>query len=135
MKVVTSLVDDYEFEAVNESGNKVKIDMYPKEQKQAQSPMELLLSAVSACSAVDLVQMLKKRKKSVVDLKIETVGVRRDTIPKSFTDITLNFKLVSPDASLEEFQKLTKLSVEKYCSVEASLGGVNIQFNCEVVAP
>ncbi|MTI30520.1 OsmC family protein [Xanthovirga aplysinae] len=132
MIVTTRFVDDYEFEAENESGNKVKIDMYPKEKKQAQSPMELLLSALGACSAVDLVQMLKKRKKTVTDLNITTEGVRRDEIPRSFTDISLTFTLTSPDATLEEFEKLTKLALEKYCSVEASLGGVNINFKCEI---
>ncbi len=89
METTTHFVSDYEYEAINESGNKVQIDMYSREEKKNHSPTELLLSALSACASVDLVQMLKKRKKTVNALEVRAVGNRRDEIPKSFTNITL----------------------------------------------
>ncbi|MFC2186417.1 OsmC family protein [Fulvivirgaceae bacterium LMO-SS25] len=125
METTTHFVSDYEYEAINESGNKVQIDMYSREEKKNHSPTELLLSALSACASVDLVQMLKKRKKTVNALEVRAVGNRRDEIPKSFTNITLYFKLTSPDATIEEFEKLAHLAATKYCSVAATL-------NCEI---
>ena len=134
METTTRFISDYEYESVNESGNKVQIDMYPREEKKNHSPTELLLSALSACASVDLVQMLKKRKKTVNALEVRAVGNRRTEAPKSFTDITLYFKLTSPDASLEEFEKLAHLAATEYCSVAGSLSS-NINHEYEVVRP
>lgn len=121
MKTTTTLLGDYQFEAVNENGNVVQIDMRPAEEKQAQSPTELLLSALAGCASVDLVQMLKKRKRTVSNLSVVTEGVRREEHPKGFTNISLHFILDSPDVTQEEFEKLGHMAATKYCSVAGSL--------------
>jgi len=121
MKTTTTLLGDYEFEAENPNGHKVHIDMRPEGDKVSQSPTELLLSAVSGCASVDLVTMLKKRKRTVNGLKVEAEGTRRDEHPRSFTHIKLHFILDSPDAKQEEFEKLGHLAATKYCSVAGTL--------------
>ncbi|MCO6360209.1 OsmC family protein [Roseivirga pacifica] len=121
MRTTTTLLGDYEYEAVNPNGNKVHIDMRPAEEKTGQSPTELLLSGLSGCAAVDLVQMLKKRKRTVNGLKIEADGTRREEHPRAFTHIKLHFILDSPDATQEEFEKLGHMAATKYCSVAGSL--------------
>lgn len=133
MKTVTTTryVSDYEYEATNSQGLKVKIDM--KDQGKAdQSPMELVLSALSGCVAVEVALMIQKRRKTLVDFVIEAEGTRRDEAPKYYTDIHLKFILTSPDANQEELEKVTKLSLEKYCSVASSLKA-NITFSTEIV--
>ncbi len=119
--ITTTFIDDYEFQSVNDQGNVNNIDMLPAEEKKFMSPTELLLSSLSACASVDLVQMLKKRRKTVNGLTVEADGTRRDTHPRGFTDITLRFILKSPDAKQEEFEKLAHLAASKYCSVAATL--------------
>ena len=121
MKMTTRYLADYEFEAENESGNKLHIDMYPAEQKRHFAPMQLVLAATGSCAAVDIVQILKKKRKTVWDLEIESEAVRRDEIPKKFTRINLHFILYSPDTKEEEFEKVVRMGVEKYCSVSVSL--------------
>lgn len=121
MKMITRLLADYEFEAENESGNKLNIDMYPANQKRHFSPMQLLLGATGSCAAVDIVQILKKKRKTVWDLEIKSEAIRREEIPKKFTHINLHFVLFSPDTKEEEFEKVVRMGVEKYCSVSASL--------------
>ena len=129
-------VADKEFTAVNESGNIVNIDMYAKEDKKAQSPMELLLSALASCAAVDLVAMIKKRRKELVDLKAEVIGVRREEIPRFYTHIDVKFVVTSPDATQEELEKLVSLATEKYCSVASTINGVTeIKHTVEIVRP
>jgi len=123
-KVTTRYIDTYEYESVNESGNTVKIDMYDPENKKGQSPTELLLSALAACSAVDLVEILKKRKKTFTDFKVETRGTRREEHPRAFTDITLRFIVNSDNVTKEELLKNAKLIVDKYCSVATTINGV-----------
>lgn len=121
MKTTTTFVDDYEFQSVNETGNVIDIDMYKPEAKKHMSPTELLLSSLSACASVDLVQMLKKRRKTVNALSVEADGVRRDENPRGFTHITLTFTLESPDVTMEEFEKMAHMASTKYCSVASSI--------------
>ena len=82
---------------------------------------ELLLSALAACGAVDMVLILKKRRKVVQDLIIETEGKRREEAPRYFTAIHCHCVLTSPDATEEEFQKIALLAIDRYCSVASSL--------------
>lgn len=131
MHSTTRMIEDEIFEATNEAGQKVTIDMRPASLKQAQSPVELLLSAVSACAAVDVVAILKKRKKSIRELVIKTAGERRADPPRYFTAIELHFILHSPDVTEEELTKAVQLSIEKYCSVAASLKSA-VTFKVEV---
>ncbi|MCH7414712.1 OsmC family protein [Belliella sp. R4-6] len=119
--VTVRMKADLEYEAVNPQGNKVDIDMYDAAEKQAQSPMDLLLSALAGCGSVDAVLMMKKKRRTIVDFYVEADGERNDGIPAYYKSIHLNFVLVSPDATEEEFKKVVALSVEKYCSVASSL--------------
>jgi putative redox protein len=119
--VTVRMKADYEYEASNGQGNKVEIDMYDAPNKKAQSPMDLLLSALGGCSSVDAVLMMKKKRKTITDFFVEIEGTRNDGIPAYYTHIELKFVLVSPDATEEEFAKVVALSVEKYCSVASSI--------------
>ena len=133
-KVTVSMKADHEYESVNAVGNRVSIDMYDDEEKQSQSPMELLLSALGSCAAVDAVQMMKKKRRTIQAFFIEVEGERNDGIPAFYTDIHLTFTLISPDATPEEFEKVTRLAVEKYCSVSSSLKS-NVSFSSVVNKP
>ncbi len=120
----TQYLAEFEYQAANPQGNTVQIDMYDPENKKAQSPMELLLSAAAACSAVDVIGILKKKRKTIDGLQVVAEGVRRNEHPKYFTDILLVFKLSSPDTTKSELEKIVALSVDKYCSVAATIRGV-----------
>jgi putative redox protein len=121
MKIVTRMIADEVYEATSESGNRVSIDMQKTELRKGQSPTELLLSAVAGCGAVDIVVILKKRKKTITDFVIETTGIRREETPRRFTSIQCKYIVTSPDVTEEELEKATILSLEKYCSVAATL--------------
>jgi putative redox protein len=132
--VTVRMKADYEYESVNPQGNVVQIDMYDAPEKKAQSPMDLLLSAVGGCASVDAVLMMRKKRKTITDFYVEVEGNRNEGVPAFYTDIQLRFILVSPDATTEEFIKVVALSVEKYCSVVSSLKS-KISFSAEVKRP
>ena len=121
VSTTTRLKSDFHFESENSSGNKVEMDMLPHDQKNHLSPTELLLSSLAGCASVDLVQMLKKRKRTVLGLEVKSEGLRRETDPKGFIEIKLIFELHSPDTPMEEFQKYGTLAATKYCSVSSTL--------------
>jgi putative redox protein len=130
MTITTEMLDDELYKASTADGRTVTIDM--RSEKKDQNPVELLLSSLSACGAVDIVEMLKKRKKTIRKFTIETSGVRRETPPRSFTKIHCTYVITSPDVNEEELYKFAKLSLEKYCSVAASLKS-QIDFSVRVI--
>jgi putative redox protein len=121
MKIITKMLTDEVYEAANDAGHVVTIDTREAAHKQHQSPPEMLLSSLAGCGAVDIVMILKKRKKIIHDFIIETVGTRRDEQPRKFMDIHCKYIITSPDVTEEELLKVAHLSIEKYCSVAASL--------------
>lgn len=131
MKTITRMLSDEVYEASNENGNKVLIDMRKVEERNGQSPTELLLSALAGCAAVDIVLMLKKRKKTINAFTIETEGTRRKETPHYFTDIHCKYLITSPDVNEEELSKVSQLALDKYCSVASSLKS-KITFSVEV---
>lgn len=125
------MLEDEVYEACNALGHTVRIDMREASLKVNQSPVELLLSSLAACGAVDIVLILKKRKKNIQEFVIETTGVRKEDAPRRFTDIHCRYIITSPDVTAEELNKVAALSLEKYCSVAATLNS-KITYSVEV---
>lgn len=134
MKITTRMIEEELYESVTADGIIDTIDMRALPAKKSMSPVESLLSALAACGAVDIVVMLRKRRKEVQSFTIETEGVRRDVPPRSFTSIHCKYIIVSPDVTEDELNKTARLSLEKYCSVADSLKAT-ITFSVEVKRP
>ncbi len=111
--------DDLRFESQNTNGQTAIIDGGAN--PQGMRPMELLLSALASCSAFDLEHILRKQRQPVEDVRIEVEGIRPDEgFPKPFESIHMHFTLLG-DLDEEKVQRAVALSVEKYCSVGATL--------------
>lgn len=132
MRVITRMIEDEVYDAVNESGQQIRIDMRELSKRQHQSPVELLLSSVAACGAVDIVIMLKKRKKTIVDFETIIDGERNPEPPRRFLKIHCHYKITSPDVTEDELEKVSRLSLEKYCSVATTLN-IPVTFSVEVI--
>jgi putative redox protein len=117
------LNEGFHMEAVNEQGNTLQMDASPEigGTNKGMRPMQLLLSAMGGCSSIDLINILKKQKQPLKDLKVTITGEReKDKIPSLFTDVHAHFKLFG-DLDPDKVQKAVSLSVEKYCSVAKTL--------------
>jgi len=130
----TTYIEDDIFESVVD-GQKLIMDTGSPE-KRGQSPMELLLSAVSGCASVDVVEIIKKKRKDVTHFTVEVSAERRDEpFPKIYTDIQLNFILTSKDATEKDLQSAVELSMTKYCSVSGMLGAsANVTYSSKVIS-
>ena len=97
-------------------------------------PMEAVLACLASCSMVDVVEIIRKMRKSIERFFVEVRGERVDDYPRVFSKIKLTYVVYSRDLKPEELEKAVKLSMEKYCSVAAMLrrGGVEITFSQEV---
>lgn len=100
-------------------------------------PMELMLLSVGACSAVDVVHILKKARQPVADVQVEVNGERAETDPKVFTKIHLHFIVVGKGLGANHVERAVKLSAEKYCSASIMLGraGAQITHDFELREP
>ena len=87
----------------------------------APGPMLTLLSAAAACSATDVVLILKKKRVELTSLKVEMTGVRREQEPRRYLSIHLVWRLAGQGLDETKAKHAVDLSVEKYCSVMASL--------------
>lgn len=128
MKINISREDDRVFKAVNGKNAGQVID---GDAKFGLRPMESLLNALASCAALDLVHILKKQKQDLSSLDIEVTGTRPDEgYPTPFRQINIHFKL-SGHLNENKVKRAVELSVEKYCSVGASLDE-NIDINYQI---
>ena len=121
MKVLMDYVNDNTFKVKNESKNELLIDMCDPDKKNHLSSMELLLSAVTSCAAVEIVSMIKKRKRNFQNILAETHGERVDSSPRYFTSIDIKYIIYSSDLTENEADRYISMSLEKYCSVGATI--------------
>ena len=134
MKITTRYKEDELFVAENENGNAINIDMRNLDVKDSLGPVEMMLAAIAGCAAVDIVSMIRKKRKTFVDLVIETKGERKETHPRGLTQIHSHYTLTSPDTDLETFIKVATLATDKYCSAADSVKA-EIKVSCEVIKP
>ena len=87
----------------------------------AQSPPDALLSALAACSGVDVVDYLAKRKTPVTQLSIDVEGDRRELHPRRFEYIRLRYDVHGADIDRAHAERAVRLAFERYCSVAACL--------------
>ncbi len=91
------------------------------ERASAATPVELLLIALGACTAVDVITILKKKREVITDYKVEVSGERRSEHPRSFTRMEVRHILRGRNISERAVAQAIELSETKYCSVAATL--------------
>ncbi len=89
--------------------------------RTATSPVETLLVAAATCTASDVVIILQKQRIKLEALAIDVNGTRRETEPRRFTAIAFHFTVRGEGADDTKVRRAVDLSIEKYCSVIASL--------------
>ncbi|MEO5905778.1 MAG: OsmC family protein [Saprospiraceae bacterium] len=137
MKITLRRVNDaVRFEARNERGHTVLIEggRNAGGEDLAPSPTEYLMISQAACTAVDVVELLRKMRQPLEHLEIEVEGKRaEDQIPKIFTGIHLHYKVYG-DVKESKVEKAIKLSIEKYCTVSKMIDHIaKIIYSFEII--
>ncbi len=87
-------------------------------------PAELLLIALGACSAFDVLDILEKKRQKVTGLEIRVQGEQDPDPPWAFRRIRVIYRVRGRDLSPKAVEDAVRLSEEKYCSVSATVRGV-----------
>jgi putative redox protein len=85
-------------------------------------PMEALLLSAGACSAYDVVSILRKARQQIRDCHVEIDAERASTDPKFFTRIHMHFVITGQKISPAHVKRAVELSADKYCSASIMLG-------------
>lgn len=111
------------YAAANDGGDRLLIDATEPEKgiSTGMRPMEALLASLGACSALDVMEVLEKRRTPPDSYRIELVGTRADEHPRRYTHIKVRHVVSGGGVEDKHLQRAVKLSHEKYCSVHASL--------------
>jgi putative redox protein len=135
MKARVKLVEGMTFTAESGSGHAVVVDAAPDVggRNLGARPMELVLMGTGACSAIDVMHILRKARQPVTDCVIELEAERAEKDPKIFTRIAMRYVVSGRGLDPAQVERAVKLSKEKYCSATIMLGAMaEITYSVEI---
>ncbi len=124
------------FVAETGSGHLIAMDGAPDGggRNLAPRPMETVLAGAGACTAYDVVLILKRGRHAVTGCRVKLSADRATTDPKVFTRIGMHFIVTGRQLSSDAVARAVTLSHDKYCSATAMLGKTaEIQVSHEIV--
>jgi putative redox protein len=83
------------------------------------SPVEMIVSALATCSAMDVIGIAVKKRQAVERYEVHAVGDQRDEFPQILTEVTVTHEVWGPDLSEAAIRRAIELSATKYCPVNA----------------
>ena len=123
MKARVKWLEQVAFVAESGSGHAVVVDGAPEAggRNVGMRPMELLLNGAVACTAFDVVWILKRARQAVTDCVVEADAERAPAEPRIFTRIHLRYAIAGRGLDARQVERAVKLSKEKYCSATIML--------------
>ena len=113
------------FEALPPSGNRFVMDAIPESggDNQGPTPVEALCASVAACSAMDVILILQKKKQHVTAYRIEVEWTRgpEGVYPRPITSMVVRHVVKGNNLDAAALARAVELSDTKYCSVIATL--------------
>ncbi|MEY3605065.1 MAG: OsmC family protein [Burkholderiaceae bacterium] len=111
------------FHAETGSGHMVSMDGAPEGggRNLAPRPMEMVLLGTGACTAYDVVLILRKSQQDIRDCEVSLQAERATSDPKVFTSLNMHFLVIGKGLKANLVERAIKLSHDKYCSATAML--------------
>jgi putative redox protein len=118
MKTRIKWVEGVSFVGETGSGHAIVIDGAPENggRNLGARPMELVLTGTAACTAFDVVEILRKARQPVADCVVEAEAKRAATPPKVFTHVHFKYLVAGRGLDAHQVERAVKLSKDKYCS-------------------
>lgn len=123
MKARIHLSEGITFVAESGSGHAIVVDASPEAggRNLGPRPMELVLMGAGACTAVDVMLILRKARQVVSGCVVELDSERATHDPKVFTRIHFHFIVTGTGVAPAHVERAIELSRDKYCSATAML--------------
>ena len=123
-KAKVTLVDGMQFVGSADSGHAIVMDAQESNggNNTGSRPMELLLMAFGGCSGMDVISILRKKKQNVSKFETNVDGEMAEGYPHKYTALHIEYVVTGKNISEEAVKRAIELSLDKYCSVGATLG-------------
>ena len=125
MKTVVEWKGGRAFEATPPSGNRFVMDAYPESggRDLGPTPLEAFVAAGAACSAIDVLMILEKKRLQVTRYQVEITGERAPdgAYPRPYLSFHIRHLIEGEGLDERAVAQAVQLSDEKYCSVVATL--------------
>ena len=131
---LTRVNGDFGFEARDANGHTIKMDSSPETggENFGARPMQVLLMGLGGCSGIDIVSILKKQRQQVDGFNMHIEGEREPgKEPSLWQTVNIIFELTG-NIDPEKAKRACELSMDKYCSVAATLKAAGCTINWEV---
>ena len=124
MKARIKWLEDMTLIGESDSGHAVVMDGPPElgGHNLGLRPMEMVLLGMGGCTAIDILNILKKARQAIVDCVVELNAERAPTDPKVFTRIQVHYIVSGRGLNERQVERAVQLSAEKYCSASIMLG-------------
>jgi putative redox protein len=123
MKARIKWIEAASFVGETGSGHSLVIDGAPEQggRNIGVRPMELVLTGTAACTAFDVMLILRKARQPVADCVVEAEAERATEAPRVFTRIHLRFRVAGRGLDPRQVERAVRLSQDKYCSATRML--------------
>ena len=112
-------IDGERFVVNASSGHAVVVDS-DRARNTAAGPMEMVLMGLCACTATDVVSILRKKREPLAALEVRAEAERAEHSPTVYTSIKLIYTVSGP-VTRKAVEDAVRLSEAKYCAVSAML--------------
>jgi putative redox protein len=109
-----------QFVAATGSGHDIVIDNATG--NAGPRPTEFVLVAIAGCTAMDVVEIMAKKRQVVDRYSVEVSGTQREKSPNIYTEITINH-VVEGNVDTAAVARSIELSATRYCTVSAQIAG------------
>ena len=136
MKARVKWLEHVSFVAETGSGHAVVVDGAPEAggRNIGMRPMELFLAGAAACTAFDVVWILRRARQPIADCVVEADGERAPAEPKVFTRIHFKYAIAGRGLDRKQVERAVRLSKEKYCSATIMLAhSAEITYDVRIV--
>ena len=119
-----SLVSEMQFEGNASSGHHLIMDADDGSggHNKGFRPMELLLVGFGGCTGMDVISILRKKRQNVSGLEMNVKGEKSHDHPHVYKEVQIEYVVKGTDVQREAVERAIALSLDKYCSVGATLG-------------
>ena len=83
------------------------------------SPVEMIVTALAACSAMDVISIATKKRQAIDRYEVHAIGDQRDEYPQVVTEVTVTHEVWGANLSEAAIRRSIELSATKYCPVSA----------------
>ncbi len=121
LKTATVTLEGGDLRFVGKSGSGHTVVLDSGAGDSGMRPAELVPLALAACTAMDVISILRKKRQDVRQYEVEATGTQQDEHPNAYTRIAIVHVIEGSGIAIDAVRRAIELSATKYCSVGATL--------------